>query len=92
MPDSAPCTAKAAHSSNFGVSRMMGLETAAELLGGKPKLADALGIQPRSLRHKLTADRSISNGDLLLAATSLESLAGRAAEHARKLRAITEHE
>ena len=34
----------------LSVVRMMGLSTAAALLGGQQALADALAIEPRSLR------------------------------------------
>ena len=44
------CTAKAAHPATVtNMARMMGLTTAAKLLGGQPELAEAMGIQPRSL-------------------------------------------
>jgi hypothetical protein len=70
------------------ITRMMGLETAASLLGGKPPLADALGIAHRTLRAKLTGERGVSNGDLALAAGALEKQAARMVEHARKLREV----
>lgn len=65
---------------------MMGLATAASLLGGQDKVADALGIQPRSLRAKLNADRGVSDADLVLTAAALEKHAARIIDHAFKLR------
>ncbi|WP_203310480.1 hypothetical protein [Sphingomonas beigongshangi] len=76
--------AKAAHS--LSVVRMMGLTTAATMLGGQVELAEAMGIQPRSLRAKFSADRGISNDDLTAAAAALEARAARLTDHARKLR------
>jgi hypothetical protein len=67
---------------------MLGLETAADMLGGKKPLADALGIETRSLRAKLTADRGVSNRDILLTADALDTRAARILEHARKLREL----
>jgi len=81
---SASCTSKAAHPVN--IARMMGLTTAAAMLGGQLKLAEAMGIQPRSLRAKSSADRGISNDDLTAAAAALEVRAKRLTDHARKLR------
>lgn len=65
---------------------MMGLATAATLLGGQDKVADALGIQPRSLRAKLNADRGVSDADLVLTAAALEKHAAHIIDHAFKLR------
>ena len=70
----------------IGMARMMGLETAAELLGGKVHLAAALDITTRSLAYKVDAGRGISNGDLRSAAFALEMRAARLAAHAAKLR------
>jgi hypothetical protein len=66
--------------------RMMGLETASELLGHNA-LAEALSIDPRSLRYKIQAGRGVSDVDITLAAGALEASAARMADHARKLRA-----
>lgn len=66
--------------------RMMGLQTAYEILGGKRELADALGIGVRSLNHKLSADRGVSNIDMILAANTLEARGKKMLDHARKLR------
>lgn len=66
--------------------RMMGLQTAHEILGGKRELADALGIGVRSLNHKLNADRGVSNVDMILAAKALEARGRKMLDHARKLR------
>ena len=68
------------------MGRMMGLETAATLMGGKGQLAAELAIQPRTLRAKLSADRGVSNVDLMLAASALEARAAKMIEHANKLR------
>lgn len=65
---------------------MMGLETAAEMLGGKEALGGELGISGRMVRYKLTGDRGVSSGDLMLAAGALDKLAARIAAHAQKLR------
>ncbi len=66
--------------------RMMGLQTAYEILGGKRELAAALGIGVRSLNHKLNADRGVSNVDIVLAAATLEQRGKKMLDHARKLR------
>ena len=71
---------------SLSVVRMMGLTTAAVMLGGQDKLADALGIQPRSLRAKLAGERGVSNADLLAVADAIDTRIGRLADHARKLR------
>lgn len=73
---------------SFAVTRMMGLDTAAAMMGGQRPLADAIGIGPRALRAKLAAERGVSNADLLLAAGALEKRAARLAEHGRKLREL----
>lgn len=39
---------------------------------GQAALANALGIEPRSLRAKLSADRGVSDDDLRVAAKALE--------------------
>ena len=81
------CAAKAAQRGfPIGMGRMMGLETAATLMGGKIQLAEELAIQPRTLRAKLSADRGVSNVDLLLAASALEARAAKMIDHANKLR------
>ena len=66
---------------------MMGLTTAATMLGGQGELAEALGIQPRSLRAKLSAERGVSSADLRSAADALDAHAKRIMAHAEKLRA-----
>jgi hypothetical protein len=68
------------------IRRTTGLETAAAMLGGQDRLAAALGINPRSLRAKLSAERGISSADLRLAAGALEVRAALIDLHARKLR------
>jgi hypothetical protein len=66
---------------------MRGLEVAAGMLGGQAVLAQALNIDPRSLRAKLTADRGVSDADLLAAAAALDARAAHLVRHAEKLRA-----
>lgn len=66
--------------------RMMALETASELLGHKG-LAEALSIDPRSLRYKIQAGRGVSDADIAITAAALEVRSARLADHARKLRA-----
>lgn len=70
------------------MSRMMGLQTAYELLGRKKALADALGIGVRSLNQKLNADRGVSNLDLFVTAKTLETRGAKMLTHAAKLRAV----
>jgi hypothetical protein len=82
-----PCSQKQERRTHaFAVARMMGLETAAAMLGGKAKLADALAISVRALTYKLAAERGISNLDLKFAAQALDAEAQRLTDHARKLR------
>lgn len=83
----ATCSVKA-EQVTFPISaaRMMGLETAAGILGGTDQLAGALGISARGVRYKLTGDRGTSNADLIAAAEALEARARRIADHAFKLR------
>lgn len=81
-------TAKAAQVTHLlSVPRMAGLMTAGALLGTATALADALGIQPRSLRAKIGAERGVSCDDLRAAADALEARAALMIEHAAKLRA-----
>jgi hypothetical protein len=83
----APSSAKAEQAYPVTMARMMGLETAATMLGGKQALADALVLDVRTVRYKLTGDRGVSNADLTSTAAALDALAGRVAAHAAKLRA-----
>lgn len=69
-------------------SRMMGLQTATDLLGVQQVTADALGIDKRSLRAKLNAERGVGDADLRVIATALDDRAARLIEHAAKLRAL----
>ncbi len=68
------------------IRRMVGMQTAFEMLGGKGGLARALGITVRSLNYKLNAERGVSNLDLTLAANTLETRGKKMLDHARKLR------
>ena len=84
----ATCSANPEQASySVGMARMMGLETAADMLGGKRHLGDVIGVGERQAAHKVAGTRGISNGDLLLAAAALEKLGARIKEHAAKLRA-----
>ncbi len=49
---------------------------------GQTRAADALGIQPRSLRAKLEATRGVRDDNLLLVAEALNKLAIEIAAHA----------
>ena len=81
-------TAKAAHTSHIlSVPRMVGLMQAGVLLGSAKALADALGIQPRSLRKKTDSERGVSCEDLRAAADALDARAAAMIQHAAKLRA-----
>lgn len=68
--------------------RMAGLDTAATMLGGKGKLADAIFCGLRNVQHKVKAGRGISNLDLNLAASALDERAEEMLAHARKLRTL----
>jgi transcriptional regulator with XRE-family HTH domain len=68
------------------IRRMMGLTTASELLG-QAALAEAMGIDRRTLRYKISGERGVSDEDLTLAAGALEANARRIAGLADKLRA-----
>lgn len=82
-----PCSAKPEQKGlPVGMARMMGLETAAGMLGGKRQLVDAHGIGERAAAHKVAGARGISNGDLLMTAGALDKLARRISDHAKKLR------
>jgi hypothetical protein len=70
------------------IRRMVGLETAFEILGGKGQLAGVLGITVRALNYKLNADRGVSNLDLTWTAKALEARGNKMLEHAAKLRAV----
>lgn len=54
--------------------RITQLRRASEFVGQKA-LAEALDIQPRSLRAKLDSDRGVSDADLLVAAAAIEARA-----------------
>lgn len=79
---------KAAHTSHLlSVPRMAGLMKAGALLGSAAALAEAMGIEPRSLRAKTGAERGVSSEDLCAAADALDARAAAMIEHAAKLRA-----
>ncbi|MBP2512184.1 hypothetical protein [Sphingomonas sp. PvP018] len=80
--------AKAAHVTHLlSVPRMAGLMKAGVLLGSAAALAEAMNIEPRSLRAKTGAERGISCDDLRAAADALDARAAVMIEHAAKLRA-----
>lgn len=54
--------------------RITQLRRASEFVGQKA-LAEALDIQPRSLRAKLDSDRGVSDADLMVAAAAVEARA-----------------
>jgi hypothetical protein len=66
---------------------MMGLDTAAKLLG-KGRLADELCITVRALNYKIDAGRGVPDADVIAAARGLEERAERFLAHAQKLRAV----
>lgn len=71
------------------VPRMMGLDTAAVLLG-KGMLADELCITVRNLNYKINGERGACDADIVAAARGLEERGERFLSHALKLRqAIT---
>ncbi len=81
-------TVKAAQASHLiAMPRMAALMKAGALLGSAAALADALGIQPRSLRAKTGAERGVSGDDLRAAADALDVRAAAMIEHAAKMRA-----
>ncbi len=80
--------ANAAQASHLvSMPRMAALIKAGALLGSAAALADALGIQPRSLRAKTGAERGVSSDDLRAAADALDARAAAMVEHAAKMRA-----
>jgi len=69
------------------VVRMMGLVTAAGLMG-KGRLADELCITVRALNYKISGERGASDADTRSAAVALEGRGEHFPGHARKLRAV----
>ncbi|WP_419808368.1 hypothetical protein [Sphingomonas sp.] len=82
------CAAKPAQ--RLDLNRMVGLETAATMLGGQRHLADALSIGDRAIRAKLAAERGVTYSDLTLAGKALRARAARLSEHADKLDVLAE--
>lgn len=70
------------------IRRMAGLQRAAEMLGEQTVLADALGVNPRLLRRKITAERPIHDADLRIAAAALVAHAKKATDLAAKLTSL----
>lgn len=75
------------------IARMMGIETAADMLGGVGALAVAMGIKERGTRAKMDGERGISDDNLIDVADALDKRATAIAarvtkmiEHAQKLR------
>jgi len=66
--------------------RIMGLDTAADMLG-KGALADDLGISVRALNFKINAERGICDSDVIATVRALEDRAQKLLTHAAKLRA-----
>lgn len=54
--------------------RIVALRKAGEMIG-QGRLAECLGLEPRSLRAKIGADRGIWDGELVAAAVALERAA-----------------
>ncbi|WBO23958.1 helix-turn-helix domain-containing protein [Sphingomonas abietis] len=67
---------------------MMGLERAAELLGGQEKLARVLGISSRQLRKKISAEAPISDLDVRLTVDALTRRAELMGELAARMSAL----
>ncbi len=79
--------ANTAHTTHLiAMPRMVALMKAGALLGSAQALADALGIDARSLRKKTNAERGVSSDDLRTAADALDARATLLAQHAQKLR------
>ena len=79
--------AQAAHATHLiAMPRIAALMKAGMLLGSAQDLADALGINARSLRKKTDAERGVSDADLRAAAGALEARAILLTQHAQKLR------
>ncbi|MEA1083230.1 hypothetical protein SFC76_03070 [Sphingomonas sp. CD22] len=79
--------ASAAHASHLiTMPRIAALMKAGALLGSAQALADALGINARSLRKKTDAERGVSSGDLCAAADALDIRAAALNLHAQKMR------
>ncbi len=75
------------------IARMMGIETAAAMLGGVGALAVAMGIKERGTRAKMDGERGISDENLIDVADALDTRAAamvaradKIVEHAQKLR------
>lgn len=66
-------------------ARIRLLRVAGEYVGHEV-LARSLGIQERSLRAKLTADRGIEDSDLRIAADAIEAKASAMMAHAAQMR------
>lgn len=69
------------------VVRMMGLVTAAGLMG-KGRLADELCITVRALNYKISGKRGASDADIRSATAAREGRGERLLSHARRLRAV----
>lgn len=79
--------ASAAHATHLiAMPRIAALMKAGALLGSATALAEAMDIEPRSLRKKTGAERGVSNDDLLSAAAALDARATALTQHAQKLR------
>ncbi len=85
LPSATKCAARPARSAP-SMPRMMGLDTAAMMLGGRHILAEALGLAQRTVRAKLSAERGVTDDDLRAAANALDARAILLTQHAHKLR------
>lgn len=68
------------------LARMLVLEKAAGFLGGKDAVASAIGIETRSLRAKMTADRGVHDSDLAAVAVAIDARVDELTRFAGKVR------
>ena len=68
------------------VRRVVLFDRARVALGGAAPLAEALGISRRAVNHKLSVDRGLTAGDLMLAAEAVDRRAAELANLAADLR------
>ncbi|WEK43638.1 MAG: hypothetical protein P0Y64_02050 [Candidatus Sphingomonas colombiensis] len=68
------------------VRRVVLFDRARSALGGAAPLAEALGITARAVNHKLSVDRGLTPGDILLAAEAVDARAAELVKLAADLR------
>lgn len=68
------------------VRRVVLFDRARVALGGAAPLADALGISRRALHYKLSVDRGLTAGDIMLAAEAVDARAAELVKLAADLR------